>query len=74
MRARRHTQAAERRGEMSSTDKPGAGREGEDDGATLEDVARDEREYVRERLRGELGREPSEDEVSEWLRRHTEGY
>ncbi len=61
---------------MSSTDDlagGGAGREG-GDGGTLEDVGRDEREYVRRRLRGELGREPSEDEVSEWLRRHTEGH
>lgn len=41
---------------------------------TLEDAARDEREYVRGRLREELGREPSEEEVSEWLRQHTEGY
>lgn len=49
---------------------------GEGDGAndTLEDAARRERDYVRERLEGELGREPTEEEVNEWLRRHTEGY
>lgn len=41
---------------------------------TLEDAARREREYLRERLRNEMGREPSEEELSEWLRRHTEGY
>jgi hypothetical protein len=41
---------------------------------TLEDAARDSREYVRERLQEELKREPSEEEVSEWLREHTEGY
>jgi len=43
-------------------------------GDTLEDAARDEREYVRERLRRELGREPTEEEISDWLRKHTEGY
>jgi hypothetical protein len=40
----------------------------------LEDAARDEREYVRERLSKELGREPSQGELDEWLRQHTEGY
>lgn len=45
---------------------------GED--SSLEDVARDEREYVRERLRAELDRDPSEEEIDEWLREHTEGY
>ena len=42
--------------------------------ATLDDAARSERDYVRERLRGELKREPTESELDEWLRRHTEGY
>lgn len=42
--------------------------------APLEDAARSEREYVRERLREELQREPTEEEVDQWLRRHTEGY
>ncbi|HLM56526.1 MAG TPA: hypothetical protein VK422_10465 [Pyrinomonadaceae bacterium] len=41
---------------------------------TLEGAARDSREYVRERLRQELNRAPSEEEVSEWLREHTESY
>lgn len=39
-------------------------------GESLEDAARDERE----RLREELGREPNEDQISEWLRQQTEGY
>lgn len=43
-------------------------------GGTLEDAGRDEREYVRERLRGELDREPTEEEINDWLRKHTEGY
>ncbi len=46
----------------------------EADGTPLEDAVRDEREYVRARLRGELQREPTEEEVDDWLRRHTEGY
>ena len=41
---------------------------------TLDEVARREREDMRPRLRDELGREPTEDELDEWLRRHTEGY
>lgn len=46
--------------------------EGADD--SLEDAAEHELNDLRERLRDELGREPSEDELSDWLRRHTEGY
>jgi hypothetical protein len=45
---------------------------GED--TSLEDLGRDEREYVRGRLRAELGREPTDEEIDEWLREHTEGY
>ncbi len=48
--------------------------EAQDSNASLEDAACMEQEYVRERLREELGREPSEEELSEWLREHTEGY
>lgn len=44
------------------------------DETSLEDVARDEREYVRGRLRAELGRAPTDEEIDEWLREHTEGY
>jgi hypothetical protein len=40
----------------------------------LEEAGRREQEYVRRRLAEELGREPSEEELNEWLRRHTEGY
>jgi hypothetical protein len=49
-------------------------RESEDSNAPLDDAARNEREYVRQRLRDELKREPTEGEVDEWLRQHTEGY
>lgn len=42
--------------------------------APLEEAVREEREYVRRRLREELAREPTEEEVDDWLRRHTEGY
>jgi hypothetical protein len=41
---------------------------------SLDDAAQSEREYVRERLREELKREPTELELDEWLRQHTEGY
>ena len=43
-------------------------------GEPLDDAARGEREYVRRRLREELQREPTEGELDEWLRQHTEGY
>jgi hypothetical protein len=42
--------------------------------APLDDAARSERDYVRQRLREELKREPTEIELDEWLRQHTEGY
>lgn len=45
-----------------------------DQTSELKDVARTEHEYLRERLRSELGREPTEAELDEWLRQHTEGY
>ncbi len=45
-----------------------------DGGETLADAARDEREVARGRLREELNRDPTDEEVDEWLRRHTEGY
>lgn len=40
----------------------------------LEDAARTEQDYLRQRLREELQREPTEQELDEWLRQHTEGY
>jgi hypothetical protein len=40
----------------------------------LDKAAQDEHEYLRQRLRDELEREPTEEEMSEWLRRHTEAY
>ena len=46
----------------------------EDEETGLEDAARTERDYLRGRLREELGREPTEQELDEWLRQHTEGY
>ena len=41
---------------------------------SLQDLVRDERELARERAQRELGREPNEDEIDDWLRRQTEGY
>jgi hypothetical protein len=40
----------------------------------LEGVAEKERKYLYERLKTELKREPTEEELNEWLRQHTEGY
>lgn len=48
--------------------------EAKDGDAPLEDAGRNEWDYVRRRLREELGREPDEQEIDEWLRQHTEGY
>jgi hypothetical protein len=45
-----------------------------DDETELADVAKTEHEYLHERLRQELGREPTEQELDDWLRQHTEGY
>ena len=42
--------------------------------ASLEEAVRQEHEYLRKRLREELKREPTEEELNEWLRQHTEGY
>jgi hypothetical protein len=44
------------------------------DSQELSEVAQTEHEYLHERLRQELGREPTEEELDEWLRQHTEGY
>ncbi len=46
----------------------------DDDNDSLADVVRDEQEYLRGRLREELKREPTEQEMNDWLRQHTEGY
>lgn len=40
----------------------------------LGDLAAGEHDYLHRRLREELGREPTEAELDEWLRQHTEGY
>lgn len=45
---------------------------GRDD--SLQDLSREQRDLARERLSGELGRDPNEDEIDDWLRRQTEGY
>jgi hypothetical protein len=40
----------------------------------LKAIAQAEHEYLHQRLREDLGREPTEQELEEWLRQHTEGY
>ena len=54
---------------MNTDDRKEAGSETE-----LERGAETEHEYLHQRLRAELGREPTEEELDEWLRQHTEGY
>ena len=43
-------------------------------GDTLADAARDEREVAADHLRGEMNRDPTDEEIDEWLRQQTEGY
>lgn len=43
-------------------------------GSELNAIAEAEHEYLHQRLRDDLGREPTEQELEEWLRQHTEGY
>ena len=65
-------------GEIWAAGSTGTPAEGEPSGERvepeLEEVARTEREYVRRRLREELNREPTEEEMDEWLRQQTEGH
>ena len=42
--------------------------------ADLSSVANEEENFVRERISSELGRQPTQEEVDEWLREHTESY
>jgi hypothetical protein len=57
-----------------ANDAKGAVPEGTGADKELEDVAKTEHEYLHQRLREELGREPTEEELDQWLREHTEGY
>ena len=58
---------------MALSDEEKRDEEGKTDNK-LNDVAESEHEYLHQRLRDELGREPTEPELDEWLRQHTEGY
>ena len=46
----------------------------DEDKSELVEASKAEEEFVRETLRTELGREPTGEEVDEWLREHTESY
>lgn len=48
--------------------------EGAKTNGQLDDIAKTEHEYLHQRLRDDLGHEPTEEELDEWLRQHTEGY
>ena len=58
---------------LEEHDRGGAGSE-EELPEELGDLAASEHDYLHQRLREELGREPTEAELDEWLRQHTEGY
>lgn len=45
-----------------------------DEDGELENVAAEGEQFVREQLQKEFGREPTDEEVNEWLREHTESY
>lgn len=57
---------------MTSDNKDQAHARNQDTG--LADAVQAEHDFVLQRLREELGREPTEEEINEWLREHTEGY
>jgi DNA-directed RNA polymerase specialized sigma subunit len=46
----------------------------ENEDLSLSAAAKEEEQFVRERLKDELGREPTREEIDEWLREHTESY
>jgi DNA-directed RNA polymerase specialized sigma subunit len=46
----------------------------ENEELSLSDAVKEEEQFVRERLKDELGREPTREEIDEWLREHTESY
>lgn len=52
----------------SSTDAP------PENDSSLEALVREEQSIARERLREELGREPTQKEADDWLSEQTEGY
>ena len=45
-----------------------------DQKSELSDAAKQEEEFLKERLTAELGRAPTQEELDEWLREHTESY
>ena len=44
------------------------------DESELAETVKEEAEFLKEKLREQLGREPTDEEVNEWLREHTESY
>ena len=44
------------------------------DDSELAETVREEAEFLREKLREQFGREPTDEELNEWLREHTESY
>ena len=48
--------------------------ESDENKSDLSGVVSEEQNFVRERLSSELGRQPTQEEVDEWLREHMESY
>ena len=48
--------------------------ERDEESSELENAARAEHDFLHRRLREQLGREATEEELDEWLRQHTEAY
>jgi hypothetical protein len=42
--------------------------------SSLDALVREQQSYVSNRLHKELGREPTQEEMNQWLHAHTEGY
>ena len=48
--------------------------EPKEDKSDLSSIASEGEDFVRERLSAELGRQPTQEEIDDWLREHTESY
>jgi len=51
-----------------------SGVEANENDSSLQALVNEEQSFVRARLRKELGREPTQEEVDRWLSEQTEGY
>ncbi len=59
---------------LSGESSEGVGRAAPENDSSLESLVNEEQLYARRQAREELGREPTQKEIDEWLDAHTEGY